>query len=172
MLDEIEKDVISLPGKASEKGNIKKQMEVEQCLTIAGTDVESLFPSLQDVEVARIARQAVVESGIKFQNIDYDAALKYIFVTGGVSHIKEIGLQSVAPKWTGSRPDLLTVGGDCLEENDKWCNTGRELMDWQKVRVIGRVIETAVLVCMGTHPYCFGDKLLLQQDSPPALLAW
>ena len=40
-------------------------------------------------------------------------------------------------------------------------------MDWQKVRVIGRVIETAVLVCMGTHPYCFGDKLLLQQEGGP-----
>ena len=36
-----------------------------------------------------------------------------------------------------------------------------------KIKILGRVIETAVLVCMGTYPYSFGDKLFLQQEGGP-----
>ena len=46
-------------------------------IAIVGTYVESLFPSLRDIEVARIARQAVEGSGVEFGYIDYDCALKY-----------------------------------------------------------------------------------------------
>ena len=52
--------------------------------------MESLFPSLRDIEVARMARQALEESGAKFENIDYDLVMKYLLITGGTSHIKEI----------------------------------------------------------------------------------
>ena len=73
----------------------------------------------------------------------------------------------MAPRWNGPRPDLLTVGGDSLNEREKWSNCNRELLECHKIKILGRVIETAVLVCMGTHTYSFGDKLFLQQEGGP-----
>ena len=46
--------------------------------TIVGTDVEALFQSLDDLESARIVREAVEESGICFENIDIEAAFQYL----------------------------------------------------------------------------------------------
>ena len=66
--------------------------------TIVGNDVEALFPSLKDLESARIVRQAIEMSEMQFENVDYDAALKYLVITGGVDHVREIGLKNVAPR--------------------------------------------------------------------------
>ena len=69
--------------------------------------MEALFPSLLDVESARIAREAVMLSNLKVENMDYEMALKYLIVAGGRSHVEDIGLYKVAPKWLGKRQDLL-----------------------------------------------------------------
>ena len=56
---------------------------------------------MRDVEGARFARQAVETSGTRFENIDYDLTMKYLLITGGPSHIREFGLEKVAPRWSG-----------------------------------------------------------------------
>ena len=119
LLDEIHSEAIPLPGEAvNDTVNEKINIQMNESLAVVGTDVEALFPSLRDVEAAKIARQAVEESGTQFENINFDLAMKYLYVTGGASHIKEIGLEKVCPRWRGSRPDLLTVGGEALENDD------------------------------------------------------
>ena len=135
--------------------------------TVVGNDVEALFPSLTDLESARIAREAVETSELKFENVDAEAALKYLRVTGGDDHIKEIGLARVAPRWRGSRPDLLTLGGEALAENCKWTKMKRELSENELRLVISRVVETAVLICMSTHVYRFGPNLYIQCTGGP-----
>ena len=56
--------------------------------------MEALFPSLADVESARIAAEAVMESPATFENVDYRMALRYLFIVGGKSHLNEYGLGS------------------------------------------------------------------------------
>ena len=136
-------------------------------LTVTGTDVEALFPSLCALESDRIASEAVMTSSAKFENIDYDAAIRYLLIVGGASHLKENGLGRYTPKWLGGRPDLLTIGGEGFDEEKKWGNTGRCLSDSVKRKIIAKVIELAVIVCMGTHLYTFGDKLYLQSAGGP-----
>ena len=87
--------------------------------TIVGTDVEALFPSLKDLESARIARQAVENSGMTFENIDISAALQYLTIVGGNDHINKNGFRNIAPRSIGKRQDLLTVGGKALNEQNK-----------------------------------------------------
>ena len=129
------------------------QCKREDGYTIVGNDVEALFPSLLDVESARIAREAVMASDLKVENMDYEMALKYLTVTGGKSHIEDVGLSSVAPKWLGKRQDLLTVGGTSYDEMEKWSKLKRSLSSTEKKKILARVVETAVLVCMGSHIY-------------------
>ena len=59
------------------------QMERTSGLSVVGTDVEALFPSLPDIESAKVVRCAVKESNIIFNNVDYNRALVYLRLVGG-----------------------------------------------------------------------------------------
>ena len=135
--------------------------------TIVGNDVEALFPSLTDLESARIVREAIETSEMKLDNIDIVTALKYLRIVGGDDHLKAIGMGRIAPRWQGPRPDLLTVGGDAILEDGKWSKLKRELTEQEIRSVIARVVETAVIVCMSTHVYSFGPDLYLQRSGGP-----
>ena len=76
-----------------------------------GTDVTSLFPSLRNVETARMAKYAILNSNIAVENFDCKMALRYLSIVGGIELLERIGVGRLAPKWLGSRKDLITVGG-------------------------------------------------------------
>ena len=88
-------------------------------------------------------------------------------VVGGRDHLIEAGLKRIVPRWLGKRPDLLTVGGEALTEGKKWAKRHTEILETEKRIIISRVVEAAVITCMGTHAYSFGDKLYLQSDGGP-----
>ena len=82
-------------------------------------------------------------------------------------HVREIGFGKLAPKWLDPRPDLLSVGGDSINEDSKWSRLRRELNEHEKRAVVARVIESAVLVCMSTYVYSVGPNLYLQCTGGP-----
>ena len=84
----------------------------ESGLSIVGSDVKSSFPSLSNVETARLARGAILNSKVDFENEDLHKALKYIYVVGGRDLINKVGLSRLSPRWLGERPDLLRVSGE------------------------------------------------------------
>ena len=129
--------------------------------------MEALFPSLTDIESARIVREAIETSDMKFENVNFEKALKYLRVSGGDDHIKELGLSKIAPKYLGSRPDLITIGGEAITDESKWTKMKRDLSEREKRLVIARVVETAVLVCMSSHIYSFGPDLYIQCTGGP-----
>ena len=45
-----------------------------------GADVKALYPSLTDLEVALLCYEAVMETDIKFENINYRTVAKYIAI--------------------------------------------------------------------------------------------
>ena len=122
---------------------------------------------MQDVESARIARKAVLLSKATMENIDIKAALKYLYIVGGPAHLKEIGLGKIAPRWTGTRPDLISVGGDSLNEDKKWSFPRKWYSESEKKLIVARVVEAAVIICMGTHVYSFCGDLFLQREGGP-----
>ena len=70
-----------------------------------------------------------MNSDMKFLNVDFVMALRYLRVVGGNDHIREIGLACVAPRWLGTRPDLIAVGGESINEDGKWSTIRRELTE-------------------------------------------
>ena len=71
-----------------EKGELRSQdvgnkhvQDYGSKMVIVGSDVEALYPSLEAFEVAEIVYQAVLESKVKFDNIDWLEACKYIALT-------------------------------------------------------------------------------------------
>ena len=76
IVDKIENDqAIYVSDEAvNSPGSLQKQSG----MVIVGADVVQLFPSLKDVETARLARYAILESKVEFENVDYLHALRYL----------------------------------------------------------------------------------------------
>ena len=81
--------------------------------------------------------------------------------------MREIGFSRGAPKWTGPRPDMLTVGGSSLTDGNKWTKLKRTYNEIEVRKLMARVIETAVIVCMSTHVYSFSQNLYIQCTGGP-----
>ena len=47
-------------------------------ITVVGSDVEALFPSLNHAETGRLCKRMIMESGMEYDNIDVDEMLLYI----------------------------------------------------------------------------------------------
>ena len=158
-------DPIKLPGSA--ENVYKGQKQLDSGMAIVGVDVKSLFPSLRNVETARLAKKSILKSKVKFEGVDYQKALKYIWLVGGDTLLDRNDLLKFKPKWKGKRSDLLTIGGDSARDDNLWNCSGRTLFEGDKRRILAVVIEIAVNTVMSTHVYKFAGKFYLQRDGGP-----
>ena len=131
-----------------------------------GSDVEALYPSLEAIEVAEIVYQAVLESKVKFESVDWLEACKYIAITSTAQECKMGPLRRVLPRRRhapGSRPGI--TGEDPLAKDtgvqDQWkFPTLRNGLTAQEKRlVIAKVLKTSVLAIFKTHIYSFGQSI-------------
>ena len=53
---------------------------------------------MSNVETARLAHEAVLNSKIEFENVDVAKAMRYIYVVGGMELINVAGSSRLAPK--------------------------------------------------------------------------
>ena len=170
LVDQLEgkKDGIIIREKEMEKCYLPpKQKKREDGYSIVGTDVKALFPSLKDVECARMARYAMMESDLKFENVDYLRALRYIRIVGGVDYMVENGLKHLIPVWKGKKGWLLKVGGEKAKDDGLWKNTNKQLTEKDKKKILSHVVEIGVIVAMSTHLYTFGGETFIQSSGGP-----
>ena len=135
--------------------------------TITGTDVAALFPSITDIKAGWIVRGAVEESEAVIENEDYKKALRYLTISGGYDYMREVGLRRYAPRWKGTRFDLVTIGGDVCKDEKMWEDKRCMIPDKIKKQIVARVLELLVLVTMGKHVYSFCGRLYLQESGGP-----
>ena len=134
---------------------------------LVGNDVEALFPSIKDVEGARMVRCALEKSDIIIEGFDHLTALQYLRLVGGKGYLKSVGLGRLEPRWRGKRCDLLSLGGDKSKENANWNNYRGVIGEKEKRAIVSRTVEVAILVAMGHHLYSFGGKIYLQAGGGP-----
>ena len=114
-------EAILLPKRNVGRKNGQK-IQKESGLSILGADVKSLFPSLKNLETARLAKHAILTSEVNFENWDFLKALRYIYVNCGHNHasrqeyLRNNGLLRHCPKWLGDRSDLISVGGSKTQD--------------------------------------------------------
>ena len=47
----------------------------------------------------------------------------------------------------------MSVGGDCSKNDAYWKDTTKELREFEKKKIIAKVVEVAILVGMNTHSW-------------------
>ena len=67
---------------------------------VIGADVEALYPSLEAVEVAEIVYNAMLETKVKFDNVEWLEACKYIALTSTEQECRLGPLKRVLPRRT------------------------------------------------------------------------
>ena len=137
---------------------MQKQREVSW--SIIGTDVESLFLSLSDVECAKIVRNAILNTKMEFNSVDFKKALVYLRIVGGTGYLVNTKIKRWIPVWKVKRPDLVSIMGELSKDLNNWKFKRGELREWEKREIVARTVEVAVLVTMGTHVYSFEDRIL------------
>ena len=72
------------------------QDKTEKMVTV-GSDVEALYPSLDDMEVANIVYKAIMDSEIEFDSVDYLEGARYIAINWTAAQCKSSELRRVLP---------------------------------------------------------------------------
>ena len=126
-----------------------------------------MFPSLKNIETARLARNAILQSTISFSGWDLKKALRYLYIVGGPKFLKRVGLKRVSPRWLGDREDLLTVGGVKSKGDECWEDSEKEIFEHEERKIIAYMMEAMIDVVMSTHVYKFGNKYFLQHQGGP-----
>ena len=73
----------------------------------------------------------------------------------------------MCPKWSGDRPDLITVGGSKTKLDSSWIDTKQEIFESDIKKIVACVMEISINVVMSTHLYTFCGKVFLQSDGGP-----
>ena len=136
-------------------------------MVIVGSDVQALYPSLQDVDVAIICYEAVMKSSIRFDKINYRLASQYIAMNLLKEEQKFSELKRILPVRVsgvrGARPGVSAS----TESEENWIFPSVTYTQLEKKMMIATIIQIVVLVMMSTHVYSFDGKIFLQQEGGP-----
>ena len=84
LLDEVEGTEAIRPLSGTQKHRSTEHPPLQgDGMVLIENDVESLFPSIMDVEAARMAQIALERSELDFDGFDIHMALRYLRVVGG-----------------------------------------------------------------------------------------
>ena len=166
LVREIKKRAKAYKGREKEV-EMPRGIQKDTAPVLVGNDVESLFPSIQDLEAARMVRCLIQRGDIDIKNFDHRAALCYIRLVGGKGYLSRIGLGKLEPRWKGGREDLTTLGGDKSRDLKNWRHRKIPLTEAQKRMIEARTIEIAILTSMNNHLYSFGGKVYIQTSGGP-----
>ena len=174
---EVNLELKKIPGKSSKtlKGqNLIRARDVDKKviqdrskkMVIVGSDVEALYPSLEDTEVAEIVFNAIMDTDVKFDGIDYLEGVRYIALNSTAQECKKSELRRVLPvrrHVNGTRPGVTGDGPMGAERGDQeqWNFPRVELTEREKRLIVATVVKIAVLVLFRTHLYTFGGRFFL-----------
>ena len=148
---------------------------IPESLMVTGFDVQSLYPSLRDVDTAAIARESILHSDLDFRGLEVQKALVYLRIVAGEQAMKDAGLGNFVPRWCGDKVEALRVTGTAGKNMDSWKFNAQTPSIMQIKQIIGLLVEVGVIIAMGSHVYEFGGKLYLQLWGGPigsTLTAW
>ena len=117
-------------------------------MVIIGNDVVSLFPNLDVNRVAQNMKEAVLSSPVRWAEIDYLEATRYIALNWTDEQCQKSNLRRVLPRRrgkTGTRPGMRGEGPRGLERGDQeqWVFRNIKLEEHEKLELIATVIEAS-----------------------------
>ena len=141
-------------------------------MIILGSDVVSLYPNLDIREVGLRVKEAVLNSTVKWEGVDYMEAVRYIALNWTEDQCRSSNLRRVLPwrrKKQGSRPGIRGAGprGPETGDTDQWIFPKVVLSQEDKLEIIGTVLQIATTALFENHYYSFGGGAFRQREGGP-----
>ena len=139
---------------------------------VGGADVVGLYPACKASHSGLLAKQAVLESQMQFEGINYLEAARYCAMKLDRFEIRVNGLERVLPTRRfrkGTRPGVTGKGplGKSSNDDELWVFPKAEPTELEKRRLIAACVEIGVKKAFTSHLYSFAGKVYLQQDGGP-----
>ena len=141
-------------------------------MVVLGSDVVNLYPSLDIKQVVWEVRDAMMETEIKWGNIDYLEAARYIALNWSELQCRRSDLSRVLPrrrKKTGSRPRLTGTGPTGAQRGDQeqWEFPQVRLSSHEKRLLVATVVELATEFMFTHNYYRFAGNKYQQKEGGP-----
>ena len=130
---------------------------------IVGADVATLYPSLNDIEVAIIIFNAILNADIKFLNFNLKVASVYIAMHLTPDEVQRSPLRRVLPRRSpkgGMRPGVSANP----KKIENWIFPEDGMSEHEERLIVATTTQIGVLVSMNTHQYSFNGQTYLQQS--------
>ena len=154
------------------EANPEDVQDFELPMVIIGSDVSALYPSLDAEKVSELVYLAVLKSNIKWSNVDYLEASRYIAMNWDAPTCRKSILRRVLPvrrRTNGSRPGVRGAGpsGPLRGDTEQWVFRNVKLTKTEKNEIIATVIRIMTNTMFDTHVYSFGGKMYKQAAGGP-----
>ena len=142
-------------------------------MALVGGDVVSLYPNLNVAKIATRMKEAILESGVTWSNIDYLEATRYIALNWDSQKCSESSLRRVLPRRrgrTGTRPGIKGAGprGKIRGDQEQWIfDPSIKLSEGEKKEIIATVVCIATEELFKNHFYSFGGVIYHQKGGGP-----
>ena len=139
-------------------------------VTVCSIDAVALYPEIDVVEGAKIARKAIEQSKTIYEGVDYGWAGRYIALNCSPQEIAKDKLSKLVPfrkQNRGKRPTILTV--DCEDKKERWCwsRHPNTFSPAEKRKLLGKVVEILVKVTFENHFYKWNNNIYRQTKGGP-----
>ena len=139
-----------------------------QGVALVGSDVVALYPSLSAERTAKIVKNQIIKSRIKFEGFDTKKALAYLKINEQeIQDPEEIShLLPTRKAKTGTTPTMSSITKSWDPEN-QWIFTRENLTQEEERIVVAKVVELALMVLFLNFTYKFGGKSYHQKKGGP-----
>ena len=158
---------------SSQEANPEDLQDYSSPLVIIGSDVVSLYPNLKVREISERIKEAILESEMTWEEVDYLEAARYVALNWDKERCRRSTLRSIIPRRrgkTGSRPGISGAGprGKLRGDQEQWIfNPKVKLTPELKKELLATVVSIATEQMFKHHFYTFGGEIFHQQEGGP-----
>ena len=136
-------------------------------LMVLSLDANALYPSLDIDRTSRIVAKRVVNSEIRFDEVNYKWAATYVALNMERLEVTRRGLHRVVPRKRatgGKDPTILTIGVDQKKERWKWNKMPDQYTPLEKRKIMEVVVEILIKATFDNHFYKWGQEIYRQLE--------
>ena len=143
--------------------------DFEAPMELIGCDVNALYPSLDWDTAELVVKNAIMESDIRWENIDILEGCRYIALNWDGPKCRKSKLARILPvrrAKTGVRPGVRGEGpmGPTVHDQEQWRFPDVVITEEERKEVIATVVAIATKVLFSNHLYSFGGKVYRQTE--------
>ena len=127
----------------------------------------SLYPNMRVDQVSDKVREAILLSDIKWREVDYMEAARYIALNLTAEEVLKTGLKRVLPWRRGKRGTKQGLRGEGprgpeIGDTEQWCFPEVVLTEEEKKEIVALAVSMATRAMFRLHFYKFGGKIFRQ----------